>query len=327
MRRKFDCIAVALAGVLCTALPAMAAEDAVVEALIQRGIQLRRSSSDEEALAVFLEAEKQDPTSVRVLLHIVTAAQAAGKWLMADEYMRKVSALSNDEYYRRHADAIDAVRHSIASRVGSFSVQGSPDGATVSLDGHDLGTLPMNEPVSVEAGSYVMEVQKPGYYRLRRNVTVAGGVLTREPVQLNAVPARAAGGLSGPGAEEPSLWTSPALGWSLLGVGVASGVVSGVAFKLREDRAQQWNDEEECITNNGATRGETCGDLKSDADTYQTVGIVTAVAGVVMAGAGTAILLSGREPEAAPGATTAESHPKITGCDVGVLSLACRGSF
>ena len=43
-----------------------AAEDAVVEALIQRGIQLRKNNSDEQALAVFLEAEKQDPSSVRV---------------------------------------------------------------------------------------------------------------------------------------------------------------------------------------------------------------------------------------------------------------------
>ena len=331
MRQKFDFIAraVAVASVLCTATTAVAAEDAVIEALIQRGIQLRRSSSDEEALAVFLEAEKQDPTSVRVLLHITTAAQAAGKWLMADEYMRKVSALSGDEYYRRHADAIEAVRHSIASRVGSFSVQGGPDGATVTLDGHPIGTLPMNDPATVEAGAYLMEVQKPGYYRLRRNVTVAGGVLTREPVQLNAVPARAGGGANMPGAEEASFWTSPVLGWSLLGVGVASGVVSGVAFKLREDRAQEWNNEDECIRSDGSTREEVCGTLKDDAEKYQTIGIVSAVVGTVLAGAGTAVLLSGGGSESGDPAKAASNDGQLTltGCDAGFLTFACRGSF
>ena len=88
--------AVVFMNAVCAATPVFAAEDAVVEALIQRGIQLRRNNSDEEALAVFLEAEKQDPTSVRVLLHVVTAAQAAGKWLLADSYMRKVTALDSD---------------------------------------------------------------------------------------------------------------------------------------------------------------------------------------------------------------------------------------
>src|SRR5688572_27801308 len=108
--------ALLLASMLFGVARPAAAEDAVVEALIQRGIQLRRDSSDEEALAVFLEAEKQDPTSVRVLLHVVTAAQAAGKWLVADTYMRKVTALESDPYYQRHADAIDVVRRSKIGR-------------------------------------------------------------------------------------------------------------------------------------------------------------------------------------------------------------------
>jgi len=182
---------VVLLSVLCSATPSLAAEDAVVEALIQRGIQLRRNSADEEALAVFLEAERQAPTSVRVLLHVVTAAQSAGKWLLADSYMRKVSLLSDNDYYRRHADAIDVVRRTIAARVGSFQAQGGPDGASVRLDGHLVGTLPMADPAPVESGAYLMEVQKPGYYRLRRSVNVVGGVLTREPVELNRAAARA----------------------------------------------------------------------------------------------------------------------------------------
>lgn len=321
--------------------PALAAEDAVVEALIQRGIQLRRGGSDDQALNVFLEAERQDPRSVRVLLHIVTAAQAAGKWLMADSYMRKVSALSDDEYYRRHSDAIQAVRRSIDARVGTFQAQGEPEGASVRLDGQLVGTLPMNEPAPVESGTYVMEVQKAGYYRLRRSVNVVGGVLTREPVELNAIPTRAdlaAGGDSvgsgaeqagGDGAAERSWWSSPALAWTLIGVGAASGATSAIVFQLREARVESWNDERRCISNTGDTRQQRCGDLKSDAETFQTLGIITAAAGVAFVGTGAALLLgSGNEDSnRASDSASAGGGLKVTGCGAGFMSIACRGSF
>lgn len=322
------------------AAPVFAAEDAVVEALIQRGIQLRRNNSDEEALAVFLEAEKQDPTSVRVLLHVVTAAQAAGKWLLADSYMRKVTALESDPYYQRHADAIDVVRRSIAARVGTFQAQGGPDGASVRLDGQLVGTLPMTAPASIEAGAYLMEVHKPGYYRLRRNVTISGGVLTREPVELNRAIARGdlgagsgtAASASGELGAEPdrSWWQSPAVGWTFLGLGVASGVASGISFATREDRVERWNDDR-CIPAGEPddTREQNCGQFRDQAETAQTIGIVTAVAGVVFGGVGiTQLLTSGGSGDTvAEDSASASPGFKVTDCGAGFLTVACRGSF
>lgn len=334
--------AVVFVNAVCAATPVFAAEDAVVEALIQRGIQLRRNNSDEEALAVFLEAEKQDPTSVRVLLHVVTAAQAAGKWLLADSYMRKVTALESDPYYQRHADAIDVVRRSIASRVGTFQAQGGPDGASVRLDGQLVGTLPMTAPASIEAGAYLMEVHKPGYYRLRRNVTISGGVLTREPVELNRAVARGdlgagpgTAGVAGAGGDigaEPdrSWWQSPALGWTFVGLGVASGVASGISFATREDRVDRWNDDR-CIPREEpqVTREEQCGQFKDQAETAQTIGIVTAVAGVVFTGVGiTQLLTSGGDSDTVGEDTATARHGlRVTDCGAGFLTVACRGSF
>jgi hypothetical protein len=322
------------------AAPVFAAEDAVVEALIQRGIQLRRNNSDEEALAVFLEAEKQDPTSVRVLLHVVTAAQAAGKWLLADSYMRKVTALESDPYYQRHADAIDVVRRSIAARVGTFQAQGGPDGASVRLDGQLVGTLPMTAPASIEAGAYLMEVHKPGYYRLRRNVTISGGVLTREPVELNRAVARGdlgagsgtAASASGElGAEaDRSWWQSPAVGWTFLGLGVASGVASGISFATREDRVDRWNDDR-CIPRDDQrrTREQSCGQFKDQAETAQTIGVVTAIAGVVFTGVGITQLVTSGDRSDTVAEDTASARPglRVTDCGAGFLTIACRGSF
>jgi len=335
--------AVVFANAVFAATPVFAAEDAVVEALIQRGIQLRRNNSDEEALAVFLEAEKQDPTSVRVLLHVVTAAQAAGKWLLADSYMRKVTALEGDPYYQRHADAIDVVRRSIAARVGTFQAQGGPDGASVRLDGQLVGTLPMTAPASIEAGAYLMEVHKPGYYRLRRNVTISGGVLTREPVELNRAVARgdlgagpgtagaAASGEVDVGGERAnqSWWQSPAVGWTFLGLGVASGVASGIAFATREDRVDRWNDDR-CVPEDDdtSTRQENCGPFKDEAETAQSIGIVTAIAGAVFTGVGiTHLLTTGGSDDSVPTDSASTSGLKVTDCGAGFLTIACRGSF
>ena len=338
-----------LATCLCAAVflgtvgvqPVLAAEDAVVEALIQRGIQLRKNNADEQALAVFLEAEKQDPSSVRVLLHVVTAAQAAGKWLLADSYMRKVSALQEDPYYQRHADAIEVVRRSIAARVGTFQVQGGPEGATVRLDGQLVGTLPMTVPASIEAGAYQMEVHKPGFYRLRRSITINGGVLTREPVELNRAVARgdvspdaagAGAGSGGVGAEpaERTWWNSPAVGWTLIGLGAASGAGSAIAFITRENKVDSWNDAS-CVSSDtpDVTRGEQCGSLKSEAETAQTIGVVTAIVGVAFTGLGIAHLLTAGSPPATAdsGSTASSQGLRLTSCDAGLLSIACHGSF
>lgn len=339
-----------LATCLCAAVflgsvgiqPAAAAEDAVVEALIQRGIQLRKNNADEQALAVFLEAEKQDPTSVRVLLHVVTAAQAAGKWLLADSYMRKVSSLQDDPYYQRHADAIEVVRRSIAARVGTFQVQGGPEGATVRLDGQLVGTLPMTVPASIEAGAYSMEVHKPGFYRLRRNITINGGVLTREPVELNRAVVRgdvagdaSAGAVGGSGSAgvgtepgERTWWHSPAVGWTLVGLGVASGAGSAIAFITRENKVESWNDNDSCLDsqNPDSTRADECGSLKDEAETAQTIGIVTAIAGVAFTGLGiTHLLTAGSSPARAE--PDANAGLKLTSCGAGFLSIACHGSF
>jgi hypothetical protein len=324
-----------LAG-LAAVSPAFA-EDAAVEALIQRGIQLRRNSDDEDALAVFLEAEKQDPKSVRVLLHVVTAAQAAGKWLMADSYMRKVTVLNDDPYYRRHADAIDVVRRAIAARVGTFQAQGGPDGASVRLDGQLVGTLPMNDPVPVEAGAYAMEVHKPGFYRLRRNVTITGGVFTREPVELNQALARgdvgagagADGSGSGVGADRGSdSWvSSPAVGWSLIGVGAAAGVISGISFIMRENQVERYNDEDRCIRADGSSRLEACRSFKDDAQQAQTIGIATGVAGAVLVGIGITQLLTTQGSETTAAESASAPGLRLAGCDAGLMTLACHGSF
>jgi len=123
---------------------------------------------------------------------------------------------------------------------------------------------------------------------------------------------------------------SPVLAWTLIGVGAASGVASGITLGLRENRAKRWNDEAECVPANGNTRQERCGSLKSEADTFQTIGITTAIAGVALAGTGIALLLIGdnERPGSGPADTASNSGSwKLTSCNAGLMSIACSGSF
>lgn len=317
---------------------AAAQEKPETEALLRRGIQLRRDGADEAALAIFLEAEAQSPDSVRVLLHVATAAQAAGKWLMADEYLKKAAKHESDPYYQRYKNEIDEVRAATAQRVGQFRAIGEPEGAEVRLNGDVIGTLPMESPKSVEAGTYVLEVTKSGFYRLRRPISVPGGVLTRETVALN--PRTAAGGdgpneVGGSGAvgiemQRPQEWWAQSwVTWSLLGVGIAGGATSGVALYLRDRSAEHWNDDERCLNPDAPelSRGEVCGSVREDIDTAEQVAIIGGVTGAVFTGLALAhwIATSNGTSEAAR-SRSKESDVSLQ-CAPGFLNVACAGTF
>lgn len=317
-------------------------ESSEVEALLKRGIQLRRDGADEDALAVFLEAEAKAPSSVRVLLHVATAAQAASKWVMADAYLEKASSHQEDEYYRRYATEIEEVRAATAQRVGDFRVLGEPDGAEVILNGELIGTLPMASPRSIEAGSYVLEVTKPGFYALRRPIAVRGGVLTREMVELNRTPSGAPRGGAGNTASDVRLdevsgssedwWKSHWVTWSLGGAAVASGVTSGIAFFLRHRATEHWNDNARCLDSAAPElpRSSVCADVRDDIDQAEQVGIISGVMGIGLAGGALVHWLTTRERHE-PGTGSAErrSRPSNGGfrCTPGLLDVACSGSF
>jgi hypothetical protein len=322
------------AAVLSVTSSARAQESAEVEAILKRGIQLRRDGQDEAALAVFQEAEAQAPNSVRVLLHVATAAQAASKWLLADEYLRKADQHKNDPYYVKYQNEIEEVKNITAQRVGHFRAVGEPSGAEVILNGQVVGTLPMENPKTLEAGTYVLEVNKPGFFRLRRPISVPGGVLTRETVELNERGPNDPPGGNEPGtpAEPPSFWASSGMTWTLAGVAAAAGITSGVSFYLRNRAADHWNDDGRCLNPQqpGATREDVCGNVRNDIDTAEQVGIVSGVVGVAFAGAALTHWIAtsvGSEPGVD---STARREHKSTGsvqCSPGLMNVVCAGTF
>ena len=255
---------------------------------------------------------------------------------MADEYLKKAMSHGDDPYYQKYKAEIEEVRLATAQRVGHFRAIGEPDGAEVVLNGQVVGTLPMETPKTLEAGTYIMEVSKPGFFRLRRPISVGGGVLTRESVELNerapgsvdpADPASAAAA-----AEPKSYWASSAFTWTLAGIGAAAGVTSGISFYLREQAIEHWNDDDRCLSseNPDVPRQDICSDVRNDIDTAEQVGIITGVIGIAFAGAAlTHWIATGGDSE--PGMDTAERRERRSAghvmCSPGLMNVVCSGTF
>ncbi|HEY4012456.1 MAG TPA: PEGA domain-containing protein [Polyangiaceae bacterium] len=316
-----------------------AATDDSVEDQINQGIALRRAGKDEAALGVFLDVEKRSPDSVRVMLHIATAALAAGKWTMASDYMQKAQLHKDDAYFQKHKSAIDNVQRVINQHVGLFRANGAPAGAEVRLSGELIGTLPMGNAKAVEVGSYMLEVSKSGYFPLRRLINVANdGTLTQEDVELREqkpVPSAAimgqtslqAGAAAGDAETQAPVpwWRERWVTWSLLGVGVAAGAVSGTAFAIRENDANRWNSDA-CLSTlvPSASRGSLCASTHRDIETLQAVGITTGIAAGVF---GAAALIHGLAT--APRSTQERSPaPQAErSCIPSLGGVVCYGSF
>jgi hypothetical protein len=322
-----------LAALLCCCLVAsapgasLAQETSSLEALIQEGIRLRRDGDDEKALEVFRQAERLQPSSVRVLLHLATAAQAAGHWVEADTYIRRVFEYRDDPYYRRYQSDIAMVEQIIASRVGRFQVVGSPRGAEVRLNGRVVGHVPMDEPARLEAGSYQLEVVSDGHYALRRPQRIPSGVLTRELVELGTVrSASSSASVSDTGSPSPGWWSQPWLGWTLAGASAASAVTAGIAFAVREQQATEWNDDSRCVRPGGQTREQQCGSDYGDAKLAERIGITAGIGALVFGGAAAAHFLT-RSSDEAPERFEGASAGSTASCSPGWLGVVCEGRF
>lgn len=301
-----------------------AEEPASLEALIQEGIRLRRDGEDEKALEVFRQAERLQPSSVRVLLHLATAAQAAGHWVEADTYIRRVFDYRDDPYYRRYESDISTVEQLIASRVGRFQVVGAPPGAEVRLNGRVVGHLPMAEPHRLEAGNYQLEVVSQGHYALRRNQRVPGGVLTREVVDLAPqTTALDSTTMIGEDRRPARWWEERWVAWSLAGVGAASALTATVAFVVREQQAAQWNDDSRCVVPGGGTREQQCGGDYGDARLAERIGTTATIGALLFGGAAIAhFTLIGPAGGAQDTQATLETR-----CGAGWLGVSCEGTF
>jgi tetratricopeptide (TPR) repeat protein len=167
-------------------LPVLA-QDAVEdrEALIDRGIVLRQQAKDDEALALFRRAAELRRDG-RVLAQIAFAEQAMGRW--GESHQHLVEALDDhtDPWIQEHREQLANELIKIDANVGRLDVRTNVAVAKLTIDGKEVGTSPLAEPLIVTAGAVVVSAQAAGYLSTTRRVPVHAGALSR--VELILVP-------------------------------------------------------------------------------------------------------------------------------------------
>jgi hypothetical protein len=129
-----------------------------------------------------------------------------------------------------------------AARAGRIELAGLPDGATVTLDGVEVGVTPGSAALSVRPGAHRVGASRDGVALLERDVTVGEGetVTLVAGVPPTGVPAEGGEPLvvAAPAADRDGFQV-PWYGWTTIGLTVA-GLGAGVAcIVVAQDRHDQ----------------------------------------------------------------------------------------
>ncbi len=290
---------------LLLALPTVAwAQGEDAEALIRRGVELRRSGQDEQALASF-EAALRAQDSPRARAQIGFAQQALGRWVAAERSLLEASNAREDVWIRRHRTQIQASLQEIGRHLGSLAITSNAPRAEVVVDGFVLGTLPMSAPLRLPVGPATLTVRADDFVPMSRTVTIEAGVTSREsfelaadglplpdrvvhpPVRVDAMP------MAPPPPRSNHLRTAA---WVTGGVGVATAVAGAIMLGVYNDTATQWNDFS-CVRN-GGTRGDNCRPLLDAALLQQGVLVGLFVTAGVLAVSSAVLFGTSRTPSA-----------------------------
>jgi len=155
-----------------------------------RGVSAFEAHDYTGALEAFQEAYRLAPhASVR--LNIAHCYQELDRPVEAvfhfEHYLTEASGLTGAQ--RRE---IEGTLRELRGRVGTLTLQITPDGATIVIDDSETRRAPVSEPVRVTAGDHTVVISLDGYATERQTVHVEGGGDARVAIRLRRASAVAA---------------------------------------------------------------------------------------------------------------------------------------
>jgi len=330
---------VALAAFVADVSPCRA-DPAEVESLIAQGNDLRRQGHDQQALPYFQKAYRLLQTP-RTEGQLGLCEQASGYPVEAEKHL--VEALESPEHpwiakYRTQLEQDLALAR---RQIGDVTIEGTPPGASILVNGAAAGTLPLSAPMRVAAGKTGIEVRAPGYAAATRSIHVSAGEHQRITINLESEAATAQADKPGPTITGPqagggssadtSAPTSPkriaawtAAGAAAIGLGLGLGFQAAASGKLSDFNKgcfQVPGSDRAVADQSSSLTDAACTNMLSDWNSEKRWAIVGYVATGALAVTSAFLFWSSRESTPA-----LRAQARFT-CAPGIAAVSCGGVF
>lgn len=162
------------------------AAQARADALEAQGNRAREERQDEAAQRAFAEAHALCH-GARALARLGLAEKALGRWLEAEEHLA-AALVARDPWVNGRRAVLEGELARVRDHLGELLLVGDAPAGAVWAVGRQTGTLPMERPVRVVAGTVAVTVQAPGFVPVSREVPVAAVTVVRERIELTRAP-------------------------------------------------------------------------------------------------------------------------------------------
>lgn len=167
---------------------ALAAEDRAADAMIARGLELRREGKPEQALEMFQRAHTL-AASPRTFGQMGIVEGTLEHWTDAENHLTAALAVPDDAWVRKNKTLLQSALESVKVHIGQLVFSGTA-GATVTVAGKLAGTLPNVPPVRVGAGTVLVTATASGSRQFIQSVTVPAGMQIAVTINLEPIDVR-----------------------------------------------------------------------------------------------------------------------------------------
>jgi tetratricopeptide (TPR) repeat protein len=126
------------------------------------GMKARDKGDHEEALRLFQQAHELEPSPMTLGL-VGGEEYALRRWDEAEAHFASALNQKNNEWVGRYRQALENGLTEVSAHVGNLVLAGSPNGASVYINGRVRGALPLSNPIRVSEGLATVQVTAPGY--------------------------------------------------------------------------------------------------------------------------------------------------------------------
>jgi len=169
---------------------ANAADEEAADAMITRGLELRRARKDAEALEMFRRADMLAP-SPRTAGQLGLVESALAQWSVAEAHLVASLSTPQDPWVHKNHALLEQALSIARTHIGQITLSG-PEGATVTIGGKTIGTLPHQAPVRVGEGNAIVTATAPGFKEFILSVPVQAGMETPLKIALDPIGVRPA---------------------------------------------------------------------------------------------------------------------------------------